>query len=101
MDKPWPGQRPHVSGAAYGSPDVAESRLAQPVTNKPFLDVLTGQRREVPPVWKMQQAGRYLPEYRELRTMAGGFLDHNNTPEHTTKDTQQPIRRFGFDAAII
>src|SRR5258707_4577929 len=49
----------------------------------------------------MRQAGRYLPEYRELRAKAGSFLDLGSTPEWTTEVTLQPIRRFGFDAAIL
>ena len=69
--------------------------------SKPLLGVLKGQRRTRPPMWLMRQAGRYLPEYRAIRAEKGGFLALATDPESAAEVTLQPIRRFGFDGAIL
>lgn len=68
---------------------------------KPILSVLRGAVPSTPPVWFMRQAGRYLPEYRALRAEKGGFLDLVYEEASAAEVTLQPLRRFGFDAAIL
>jgi uroporphyrinogen decarboxylase len=68
---------------------------------KPLIAALRGEAKAVPPIWLMRQAGRYLPEYRELRARAGSFLDTCYNPQTAARITLQPIERFGFDAAIL
>ena len=74
------------------------AQLAEP---RPLLAVLKGERRDPPPVWLMRQAGRYLPEYRALRAEKGGFLALAYDSDAAAEITLQPIRRFGFDGAIL
>lgn len=68
---------------------------------KPLLATLRGDRQSTPPVWLMRQAGRYLPEYRALRSKKGGFLELVNDSTAAAEVTLQPIHRFAFDGAIL
>jgi uroporphyrinogen decarboxylase len=72
-----------------------------PGPNKPLLAVLNGGKADILPIWLMRQAGRYLPEYRALRADKGGFLDLVYDSDAAAEVTLQPIRRFGFDGAIL
>ncbi|UOA28474.1 uroporphyrinogen decarboxylase [Pseudosulfitobacter sp. DSM 107133] len=69
--------------------------------NKKILRALAGETLDVPPIWMMRQAGRYLPEYKATRAQAGDFLSLCYNPELACEVTLQPIRRYGFDAAIL
>ena len=69
--------------------------------DKLLIRALKGETLKSPPIWLMRQAGRYLPEYRGTRAAAGSFLDLCYNPVLATEVTLQPIRRFGFDAAIL
>lgn len=68
---------------------------------KPLLDVLAGKTRTPPPIWLMRQAGRYLPEYREVRARQPDFIAFCLNPQAAAEVTLQPIRRYGFDASIV
>ncbi|HKM63283.1 MAG TPA: uroporphyrinogen decarboxylase [Acidisphaera sp.] len=71
------------------------------MNTKPLLRVLNGEAVWPPPLWLMRQAGRYLPEYRQLRAQAGDLLTAFTSPDIATEITLQPIRRYGMDAAIL
>jgi uroporphyrinogen decarboxylase len=71
------------------------------MSNKTILRALAGEVLPTPPIWMMRQAGRYLPEYRATRAQAGDFLSLCYNSELAAEVTLQPIRRYGFDAAIL
>ncbi|TMV90457.1 uroporphyrinogen decarboxylase [Thioclava sp. BHET1] len=71
------------------------------MAEKTILRALNGEVLPTPPIWMMRQAGRYLPEYRATRAKAGDFLSLCYNPELAAEVTLQPIRRYGFDAAIL
>jgi uroporphyrinogen decarboxylase len=75
--------------------------MTEMIKEKPLLSVLNGIQSEQLPIWLMRQAGRYLPEYRALRAQKGGFLELVNDSTAAAEVTLQPIRRFGFDGAIL
>jgi uroporphyrinogen decarboxylase len=78
------------------------AKLANTQTDKPLLSVLRGERRDPPPVWMMRQAGRYLPEYRQLREEKGSFLNLVYDSDAAAEITLQPLKRFPqLDAAIL
>ena len=78
------------------------AELSKTQADKPLLAVLKGERRDPPPMWMMRQAGRYLPEYRQLRQEKGSFLNLVYDPDAATKITLQPLKRFPeIDAAIL
>ena len=82
-------------------PEKSSGPVSREPADRPLLSVLRGERRDPPPVWLMRQAGRYHPEYRALRAEKGGFLELCYDPAAAAEITLQPIRRFGFDGAIL
>ena len=80
---------------------IGQARPRTGASKKPLLRALAGEMVSPAPLWLMRQAGRYLPEYRELRRRTPKFLDLCLTPELAAEVTLQPIRRYGFDAAIL
>ena len=84
-----------------GRSPIRRRQSAETSSRKRLLRALAGERLEVPPIWLMRQAGRYLPEYRALRVRAGGFVELCLNPELAAEATLQPVRRFGLDAAIL
>ena len=84
------------------SPEAASGqRRESPAQSKRFLRALGGEAVWPPPVWLMRQAGRYLPEYRAVRAMVPDFVGLCMDSAKSCEVTLQPIRRYGFDAAIL
>ncbi|MCK5273119.1 MAG: uroporphyrinogen decarboxylase [Alphaproteobacteria bacterium] len=80
---------------------MSDPSMTKPASHKSMIRALKGESLQPPPLWLMRQAGRYLPEYREIRGNVSGFLELCYTPELAVEVTLQPIRRYGFDAAIL
>src|SRR5919206_2774723 len=82
-------------------PSDADAAPGALLPEKPLLRALGGEAVWPPPAWLMRQAGRYLPEYREVRAQAGDFIALCTTPGLAAEVTLQPIRRYGMDGAIL
>ena len=75
--------------------------MNSPLKNDTYLRALLRQPTDRTPIWVMRQAGRYLPEYRKIRGVAGSFMNLCTNPELACEVTLQPLRRFPLDAAIL